>query len=129
MDEPAEVVIRVQKFESIDVVASGVEVRRCGKALQTRVQVHPSPTRQVTMPAQHKRQLDEDAPATRLGERPPKTGEDRLVGRVECRSCDLASTNGHFVAKHRDLDGQIRAFASDAPGDGEHTGGEALVRS
>ena len=65
------------------------------------------------MPTQQGCRLDEEVPESPAGEQTCEPRQNRSVGRLQCRSVDLASEDRHLVAQHDDLDGEIRVTATD----------------
>lgn len=65
------------------------------------------------MPTQQGCRLDEEAPESPAGEQRCEPHQNRSVGRLQCRSVDLASEDRHLVAQHDDLDGEICVTATD----------------
>ena len=76
------------------------------------VRVRPTPGDKVPVPAKEGRWLHEDAPETLAGEQSCESGQDGPVGRLERRSIDLASEDGHLVAEYDDLDGEVSVPAT-----------------
>ena len=74
------------------------------------------------MPTQQRCRLDEQAPESPAGEQSCEPRQNRSVGRLQCRSEDLASEDlasedlasedRRLVAQHDDLDGEIRLTAT-----------------
>jgi hypothetical protein len=79
------------------------------------VWIGPASGDEVTVPAQQGCRLDEEAPEALAGEPSCQPGQYGPVGRLECRSVDLASEYGHFVAQHDDLDREVRVRATGEP--------------
>ena len=69
--------------------------------------VGPALADEVSVPAKEGIWLDEEASPASAGKQPRQPGEQRPVGRAECRPVDLATEDGHLVAEHHDLDRQI----------------------
>ena len=65
------------------------------------------------MPAQQGGRLDEEVPETMAWEQPLELCQYRPILRIERRSWYLASEDRHLVAKHDDLDGEIRVAAAE----------------
>ena len=69
------------------------------------------------MPTQQRCRLDEQAPESPAEEQSCEPRQNRSVGRLQCRSEDLASEDlasedRRLVAQHDDLDGEIRLTAT-----------------
>jgi len=67
------------------------------------------------VPAQQGCRLHEEASETLAGKESRQPGQDRSIGRLECRSVDLASEDRHLVAQDDDLDRKVRVTATDEP--------------
>ena len=76
------------------------------------VRVGPALGDKVPVPAQQGLWLNEEAPEPLAGEQSCESRQDRPVGRLQRRSMDLASEDGHLVAQHHDLDSEVRVIAT-----------------
>src|SRR5437879_13730456 len=64
----------------------------------------PSPSHQLTMPAQQRRRRDPKGHPTTPGKEAPKYGENGPIGWLVSDSAHLPTQHFDFVAQHEDLD-------------------------
>src|ERR1019366_8545409 len=76
------------------------------------VRVGPALGDKVPVPAQQGGWLNEEAPETLAGEPSCESRQNRPVGRLQGRSMDLASKDGHLMAQYHDLDSEVRVPAT-----------------
>ncbi len=85
---------------------------RDGRSTGPAVRIRPALGDEVPVPTQLGCRLDEEVPESPAGEQTCEPRQNRSVGRLQCRSVDLASEDRHLVAQHDDLDGEIRVTAT-----------------
>lgn len=89
----------------------------CGRSLRDArptgpaVRIRPALGDEVPVPTQQGCRLDEEVPESPAGEQTCEPRQNRSVGRLQCRSVNLAPEDRHLVAQHDDLDGEIRVTA------------------
>jgi hypothetical protein len=59
--------------------------------------------------------LDKEAPETPAGEQPSQPGQQRSIGRLECRTADLPAEHGYLATEHDHLDDQVLAVEPREP--------------
>ena len=73
------------------------------------LRVGPLATDQLTMPTEQGVGLDEEPMKLRPGDQPAEAGKERSIRGSQSGAGHLPTEDGHLVAEHDDLDGQIAA--------------------
>lgn len=71
------------------------------------VRIGPAPGDKVTVPAQQRCRLDEEAPETITREQPCQRRQQRTVGGPQHGTVNLASKDRQLMAEHDDFDRQV----------------------